>query len=215
MQKVFNIFDRDQDGSITIEDVQIVMDSLQYLKDELEFPSIEQIKVAFDKFDENRNGKIEFNEFINILKSAGAVSATPPPSTSTSFVNNYVNSNNIQKLNTTSYSSSYNNHNDDATKINFDLNSSSSNTSGDLVKSNMRQLFDHFDKDHDGKITKHELNFVMCNLFPDEVITDQDINEMLHAADIDKNGFIDFDGNYPILLFIVSCILINTNNFVS
>ena len=121
MQKVFNIFDRDQDGSITIEDVQIVMDSLQCLKDELEFPSIEQIKVAFDKFDENRNGKIEFNEFINILKSAGAVSPTPPPSTSTSFVNNHVNSNNIQKINTTNYSSSYNNHNDDATKINFDL----------------------------------------------------------------------------------------------
>ena len=58
----------------------------------------------------------------------------------------------------------------------------------------MKILFEQFDKDNDGKITKHELNFVMCNLFPDEVITERDINDMLHAADMDKNGFIDFDG---------------------
>jgi Ca2+-binding EF-hand superfamily protein len=53
MKKVFNVFDRDHDGSITIEDVQEVMNSLSYLKNELEMPSIEQIKIAFEKFDEN------------------------------------------------------------------------------------------------------------------------------------------------------------------
>ena len=58
----------------------------------------------------------------------------------------------------------------------------------------MRIMFEQFDKDNDGKITRPELNFVMRNLFPDEVITDQDISVMLHAADLDRNGFIDFDG---------------------
>jgi Ca2+-binding EF-hand superfamily protein len=58
----------------------------------------------------------------------------------------------------------------------------------------MKLLFEQFDKDNDGKITKHELNFVMCNLFPDEVITEQDIEEMLGAADLDSNGYIDFEG---------------------
>ncbi len=57
----------------------------------------------------------------------------------------------------------------------------------------MRLLFEQFDKDNDGKITKTELNFVMQNLFPDELITDKDIDDMLSAADLDKNGFIDFD----------------------
>lgn len=57
MQKVFNVFDRDHDGSITIGDVEAVMNSLQYLHNELEMPSLEQIRVAFDKFDENSNNQ--------------------------------------------------------------------------------------------------------------------------------------------------------------
>lgn len=55
MRKVFNVFDSDQDGSITIEDVEVVMNSLQYLKNEIEMPSVDQIRVAFDKFDSNSN----------------------------------------------------------------------------------------------------------------------------------------------------------------
>jgi hypothetical protein len=53
MRKVFNVFDSDQDGSITIEDVEVVMNSLQYLKNEIEMPSVDQIRIAFDKFDSN------------------------------------------------------------------------------------------------------------------------------------------------------------------
>lgn len=76
--------------------------------------------------------------------------------------------------------------------VDYDMNQFKSDFS-DLVKSNMKLIFEQFDKDNDGKITKNELNFVMCNLFPDEVITEQDIDEMLRAADLDNNGFIDFD----------------------
>ena len=66
--------------------------------------------------------------------------------------------------------------------------------STEQLKKNMKLIFEQFDKDNDGKITKHELNFVMRNLFPDEVITEQDIKVMLIAADLDNNGFIDFEG---------------------
>ena len=55
MQKVFNVFDSDHDGSITIQDVEKVMNSLQHLKNEIEMPSVSQIKAAFDKFDANSN----------------------------------------------------------------------------------------------------------------------------------------------------------------
>lgn len=62
MQKVFNLFDRDQDGSITVDDVQQVMDSLSFLKNEIEMPSIDQIRDSFMKFDENskNNNKLLF-----------------------------------------------------------------------------------------------------------------------------------------------------------
>jgi hypothetical protein len=80
------------------------------------------------------------------------------------------------------------------TTVDYDINQFKNDFS-DLVKSNMKLIFEQFDKDNDGKISKQELNFVMLNLFPDEVITEQDIQEMLHAADLDNNGFIDFEGS--------------------
>lgn len=60
LNKVFRIFDRDHDGSITIDDVQAVMNSLQFLKNELEMPSLEQIRIAFEKFDDNSKSWIYF-----------------------------------------------------------------------------------------------------------------------------------------------------------
>lgn len=105
---------------------------------------------------------------------------------------NYSNSNNASNRNSTS-----NNGNDDKTnrqnEINYDINQFNNDFS-DLVRANTKLMFEQFDKDNDGKITRNELNFVMCNLFPDETITSQDIDEMLHAADLDNNGFIDFEG---------------------
>ena len=75
------------------------------------------------------------------------------------------------------------------------------------MKANMKLIFDQFDKDHDGKITRNEINFVMSNLFPDEEITEQDINSMLKAADLDNNGFIDFEGNFILIqLYLTSSI---------
>lgn len=72
----------------------------------------------------------------------------------------------------------------------------------EIMKANMKLIFDQFDKDHDGKITRNEINFVMSNLFPDEEITEQDINSMLKAADLDNNGFIDFEGNFILYNYI-------------
>jgi len=170
MRKVFNVFDSDHDGSITIQDVEKVMDSLQHLKNEIEMPSVDQIRIAFDKFDANKNGSIEFDEFLEILKVAGAHNADASnPSNTCNCAKN------AQESAVDSCSPA------------------ESSQMTERVKTNMRIMFEQFDKDNDGKITRPELNFVMRNLFPDEVITDQDISVMLHAADLDRNGFIDFD----------------------
>ena len=117
----------------------------------------------------SENGSIEFDEFLEILRCAGSQNTEHPTSKSTSVP---------AKNNTT-----------------FTETTNVSNNVDRTVKTNMRVLFEQFDKDNDGRITKTELNFVMKNLFPDEIITDRDLDDMLRAADLDKNGFIDFDGN--------------------
>lgn len=69
MRKVFNVFDSDHDGSITIEDVEKVMNSLQHLQNEIEMPSVDQIKVAFDKFDANSKHLDYFSYTLDYIKT--------------------------------------------------------------------------------------------------------------------------------------------------
>lgn len=141
------------------------------------------------------NGSIEFDEFLNILKSAAAQTAIES-SSNQNLINNYGDSSHNETFLRTTVNKSQHQSASPAYKknevVDYDMNQFKSDFS-DLVKSNMKLIFEQFDKDNDGKITKNELNFVMCNLFPDEVITEQDIDEMLRAADLDNNGFIDFD----------------------
>lgn len=160
---LFNYFDINHDGSITLDEIEKVMNTFKNdLESEMEMPNMDQIKIAFEKYDENRNGKIEFEEFVKIIQNGflpGTPSATQEVS-KTSTVNT-------------------------ANKPTLHRRESS--------VSNIKLIFEKFDKDHDGRITKHELGDVMCGLFPDEKITDNDINEMFKVADHDLNGFIDFE----------------------
>ena len=56
MEQLFNVFDRNHDGSITIKEIEEVIDLIKNDMDsEIELPNIEQIKIALKKFDENRN----------------------------------------------------------------------------------------------------------------------------------------------------------------
>jgi len=237
MRQVFNIFDRDRDGSITIEDVQEVMKSMNSLENELEMPSIDQIREAFEKYDENKNGRIEFNEFLNIEINAAATSPNDPEIAKSVYLpghvpevivkssrnehdddlrisrnlnvkmngggdQNGVSSASLDHLaiSTANYARSHSNNSFRSDNDNNDFNELFINDrttnlghNQEIMKANMKLIFDQFDKDHDGKITRNEINFVMSNLFPDEEITEQDINSMLKAADLDNNGFIDFE----------------------
>lgn len=50
MYKVFDYFDHDKKGYITIDDVERVMGKLEFLKNEIELPSKDKICESFDKF---------------------------------------------------------------------------------------------------------------------------------------------------------------------
>jgi len=55
----------------------------------------------------------------------------------------------------------------------------------------MKEAFRVFDTDGDGVISKEELKQVMQQLDPD--MSDADIDDMMHEADTNKDGKIDFN----------------------
>lgn len=60
------------------------------------------------------------------------------------------------------------------------------------------EAFKVFDKDGNGKISAHELRYVM--LSSGEDLTEQDIQEMVMEADIDGDGFIDYQEFVKIMM---------------
>lgn len=64
----------------------------------------------------------------------------------------------------------------------------------------MRYIFQQFDRNNDGKISKDELRYLMNKMFPDEEINDFDIDNMLDEADLDQNGIIDYNGKQNIYI---------------
>ena len=58
----------------------------------------------------------------------------------------------------------------------------------------MKEAFRVFDKDGNGFISAAELRQVMISL--DEKLTDQEIDEMIKAADIDGDDHVSYDGEW-------------------
>lgn len=55
----------------------------------------------------------------------------------------------------------------------------------------MKQAFDLFDKNHDGKISSDELGCVLRTLGHD--YCQDDVDEMIKNADTNENGFVEYD----------------------
>lgn len=71
------------------------------------------------------------------------------------------------------------------------------NTFHDTIKKTFRS----FDKDGNGFISKQELKTAMKKL--DKNITNEEIEAMLFEADTNKDGKIDFDGNFKQILILI------------
>ena len=62
---------------------------------------------------------------------------------------------------------------------------------GDSVEEEIKAVFQQFDKNNDGQISAAELRYVM-NIMG-ESPSEQDIEKMMEIADVNKNGFVDFN----------------------
>lgn len=58
----------------------------------------------------------------------------------------------------------------------------------------LTEAFKVFDKNGDGKIDPKELRHVMTNL--GEKLTDDEVDEMIRAADEDGDGMVNYAGQY-------------------
>lgn len=71
------------------------------------------------------------------------------------------------------------------------------NTFHDTIKKTFRS----FDKDGNGFISKQELKSAMKKL--DKNITNEEVEAMLIEADTNRDGKIDFDGNFTCVFILV------------
>ncbi|OQV22258.1 putative Calmodulin [Hypsibius exemplaris] len=124
----FDHFDRNGDHYITIKELKHVMEKLGFK------PTASELKSFMDEADHDRNGKIDFPEFLAVMK----------------------------------------------TKMH------------DMMRiEELEKAFRVFDFNGDGKISRAELRKVFQNL--DQHFEEDQISEMITVADMNRDGFIDFD----------------------
>ena len=64
----------------------------------------------------------------------------------------------------------------------------------------LRQAFQVFDRDGNGKISADELRQVMEKM--GENLTEEEVNEMIRSVDTDNNNMIEYEGNLLNLAFV-------------
>jgi calmodulin len=80
----------------------------------------------------------------------------------------------------------------------------------------IREAFRVFDKDGNGFISSAELRHVMTNL--GEKLTDAEVDEMIHEADIDGDGSVNYEGTALMTSFyltnVTSCSVIASMTWI-
>lgn len=68
-----------------------------------------------------------------------------------------------------------------------------------ILTSGIRNAFQLFDKNGDGRITAEELESVIDTLLVPQTATRDDVERMIHQADTDGNGTVEFEEFFRIM----------------
>ncbi|CAF2343252.1 unnamed protein product [Rotaria sp. Silwood2] len=131
---------------------------------------IDQIRDAFAVFDKEMTGSITTEQFSKVLEDLGY---NVPESELTTFINQL----DIDKSGTIEFEE----------YLSFMLTFIKKNVT---TEDNLKDAFNLFDQNDDGFIETKDLREIMTNL--GEKITDEDIDEMIREADIDKDFKVNF-----------------------
>ncbi|XP_054160484.1 calcium-binding protein E63-1-like [Oppia nitens] len=131
-----------------------------------------QLKTAFQMFDMNRDGKVNEEEMKSMLNKLGI----------------QINDNLVKQM----IASASKNGDGLITESEFLIWLSKIKTHKDNdVEEDLKAAFSVFDSDKNGFITRDELKSAMQLI--GETITDRDLDQLLNATDIDKDGKINYE----------------------
>jgi Ca2+-binding EF-hand superfamily protein len=167
------LYDTNKNGAIELEQFAVILKSLEVETDD------EKIKVIVTKVDKNRDGQVDFDEFVNAMTSLitqnGEITAEPEDIDTLRKWKTYPDPDSKHRKTRS----------EDTTKREHYTRRMSRHETDEL-----KQLFGKFDKNGDGQISVDELKEVMAGL--GEKLTDLELQDMMKDADENKDGFIDF-----------------------
>jgi calcium-binding protein CML len=131
-------------------------------------PSLDEMKMVFDKFDSNKDGKISQQEYKATLKSLGMGNS----------VNEVPNIFRVVDLDGDGF-------------INFDEFMEAQKKGGGVRSLDIQSAFRTFDKNGDGKISAEEIKEMLWKL--EERCSLEDCRRMVRAVDTDGDGMVDMN----------------------
>jgi centrin-1 len=155
-----------------------VFDPKKYEKNGLTEDEVQEIREAFDLFDSDKSGEIDTEELKQALKNLGI------------DAKNQTLQNMMKDLDA-----------DNSGKIDFDefIEMMTAKMSDRDTREDLKKVFDLFlgDDNRDQKIAFKHLKRVAREL--NENMTDEELNEMIARADLDKDNGVDFEEFYTIM----------------
>ncbi|CAA7032665.1 unnamed protein product [Microthlaspi erraticum] len=137
--------------------------------------SMEDIRKVFQRFDKNGDGKISIDELKDVI---GALSPTASPGETKLMMKQFdLDGNGFIDM-------------DEFVAL-FQIGEDGNNNNGGGEIRDLKEAFDLYDLDRNGRISAKELHSVMKNL--GEKCSIQDCKRMISKVDVDGDGCVNFD----------------------
>ncbi|KAK3093112.1 hypothetical protein FSP39_011207 [Pinctada imbricata] len=182
-RQAFQVFDKDGDGTISTEELGVVMRSLG------ESPSEDELEDLINEIDVDGNGEIDFDEFLTMMaKKQNAIDAEDQIREAFKVFDKdnlgYITASELRRIMTTLGDKLPDEEVDEMIEE-VDLDGD-----GKIDYLDFKEAFLLFDKDGDGTISSKEFGNVMRSLGQNP--TDYEIEAMVQEMDADGSGEIDF-----------------------